>query len=116
MFTFSIDTFYARRTPGKLASIELQFDQELAVICHACHGRSSVEGEVCEHCSGNGIYPFPFTGMKLTGFEVWERDGVRTVKFPKALAAIADPGPVNELRDEILDAYAEIEKAMRESQ
>jgi hypothetical protein len=85
-----------RKAPGKLAEAELHFDEA------------------------------PLAGLKLVGFAIWETRGKRNVTFPARqytvggerrsfalLRPISDAHAGHELRDRILDAFAEFERGRR---
>ena len=114
--------------PGKLADAELHFSGD--VICHRCDGAGGNKhgGGQCDDCKSTGRITNPLAGLKLIGFSCWStrEGGRRNVTFPARtfsiggerrsfalLRPITDAEAQNKIRDVILKAYEEHEKAQQ---
>jgi hypothetical protein len=134
MFDLTIKSNRSGNPPGKLADVEVHFTQ-VDIICPDCSGRggtpsrigpATVRVDECDRCKGAGQFGSPFAGLRLIGFEVWERRGERIVTFPSRqvegegsvalLRPIEDVAAEAELRECILDGWAQVERRERGAQ
>ena len=125
--TIKISSTVAERgnPPGKLADAELHFDAAPILSPRAVE---ALRAAGCDVPEIQDAMTSPLAGLKLIGFAIWERrtGGGRNVTFPARSYAIngerrtfallrpMDGGSIeanNRIRDLILKAYAEYEKA-----
>ena len=132
MLTIKIVPNNTNNPPGKLADAELHFTD---FTCPACNGDRELSvaetgplaGAVgtCATREGHGVAlgGNPLAGLKLIGFGVWERRGVRNVTFPARqysvngerrsfalLRPIIDATAQDRIRELILSAYNQHEQ------
>src|SRR5436309_14349920 len=134
MFTVKILPNDKGNPPGKLADAEIHFTDPM---CPACLGDQELRVAdtgplagatgICATCDGKGVLVGlnPLAGLKLIGFDIWERRGGsgRNVTFPARqytvngerrsfalLRPIVDTGAQERIREAVLEAYAAYEQ------